>query len=219
MRRLGRCLCHCTLSILNFCNASNLCIISAIFYTGVAILPLPEKHVFAVQNIAMLGLFSAASRSSVIFFFWNCKTKQCKTERMFWVLLRMTTRARRRGIDRATFARGQALRGPHARVCTHQGLSLLPLRRSSQVKTRQDKTRQDKTREEKARQGKARQGKARQGKTRQDKARQDKASQVKSSQHMTRQAIRIFGHNFVQSKIEIEEADGRQMAAAAGKKR
>ena len=39
----------------------------------------------AKQKIALLRLFSAASWSRV-FLHWNCKTKQCKTERMFWEL-------------------------------------------------------------------------------------------------------------------------------------
>ena len=42
-----------------------------------------RKIVFCSIIIAMLWLFLAASWSSVIFTL-HCKTKQCKTERMFW---------------------------------------------------------------------------------------------------------------------------------------
>ena len=43
------------------------------FYTA-------RKTVFCSVKIALLWLFLAAS------WHWNCETKQCKTERMFWVV-------------------------------------------------------------------------------------------------------------------------------------
>ena len=70
------------ISILIFCNASNLCIINAFLQWKYKFYTVRKKYVFAVQKIAMFGPFSTASWS---IFYWKCEAMHCKTERMFWV--------------------------------------------------------------------------------------------------------------------------------------
>ena len=52
------------------------------FDTAIEMFTQVEKYVLQCNKITAL-FFSAASWSSV-FLHWNCETKQCKTERMFW---------------------------------------------------------------------------------------------------------------------------------------
>ena len=42
-----------------------------------------KKYVFSVRKLHFFGYFRP-HLGAVYFLHWNCETKQCKTERMFW---------------------------------------------------------------------------------------------------------------------------------------
>ena len=87
-RKIGRPgggLCHCKISILIFALL-RICALSVQSLHWNCIFYIAKKNVFcSVKNVNALCLFWAASWSRV-FFTLHCKTKQCKTERMFWVV-------------------------------------------------------------------------------------------------------------------------------------
>ena len=65
------------------CNASNLCIISEMLYTRVALFTLPEKYVLQFKKIATFGRFSAATRSNVFFDTGAAKRRSAKQRHIF----------------------------------------------------------------------------------------------------------------------------------------
>ena len=71
-----------TISILIFCNASNLCIISAIVYTGFVFIHC-QRIMFCSSENAMFGPCSAASRSSVFFYTVAAKRRSAKQWHIF----------------------------------------------------------------------------------------------------------------------------------------